>query len=232
MSERNNIANKEPAEPEKPRRGLRSRLRRFFLLHLPLAVTGTAVLLALLAVGLYLAASSAAFENAVRKRLIVSIEELTGGRVEIAFFHWRLLHFQAEADGLTIHGLEDPGEAPYAKIERLRVVLSLSNLFSPIVRLRSLEIDRPSLHLIVYPDGSTNQPHPRRPQTSSKPAIDTLFEIHAGHIAVEQGSFHYDGRAASFDYQDRYLPLDFAANDASLVMRYVPATFHTPVLSH
>ena len=228
MSERNNIANKEPAEPEKPRRGLRSRLRRFFLLHLPLAVTGTAVLLALLAVGLYLAASSAAFENAVRKRLIVSIEELTGGRVEIAFFHWRLLHFQAEADGLTIHGLEDPGEAPYAKIERLRVVLSLSNLFSPIVRLRSLEIDRPSLHLIVYPDGSTNQPHPRRPQTSSKPAIDTLFEIHAGHIAVEQGSFHYDGRAASFDYQDRYLPLDFAANDASLVMRYVPATFHTP----
>jgi len=228
MSEDNNIANNELAEPEKPRRGLRSRLRRFFLLHLPLAVTGTAVLLALLAVGLYLAASSAAFENMVRKRLIVSIEELTGGRVEIASFHWRLLHFQAEADGLVIHGLEDPGEAPYAKIERLRVVLSLSNLFSPSVRLRSLEIDRPSLHLIVYPDGSTNQPHPRRPQTSSKPAIDTLFEIHAGRIAVEQGSIHYDCRAASFDYQNRYLPLDFAANDVSLVMRYVPATFRTP----
>ena len=228
MSERNDIANHELPEPQKPRRSLRSRLRRFFLLHLPLAITGTAVLLALLATGLYFAASSAAFENAVRKRLIVSIEELTGGRVEIASFHWRLLHFEAEADGLVIHGLEDPGEAPYARIERLRVVLSLSNLYSPNVRLRSLEIDRPSLHLIVYPDGSTNQPHPRRPQSASKPAIDKLFELHAGHIAVEQGSFHYDCRAASFDYQDRYLPLDFAADDASLLMRYAPATFRTP----
>ena len=181
-----------------------------------------------MATGLYFAASSAAFENAVRKRLIASIEELTGGRVEIASFHWRLLHFEAEADGLVIHGLEDPGEAPYARIERLRVVLSLSNLFSPNVRLRSLEIDRPSLHLIVYPDGSTNQPHPRRPRSASKTAIDKLFELHAGHIAVEQGSFHYDCRAASFDYQDRYLPLDFTADDASLLMRYAPATFRTP----
>jgi translocation and assembly module TamB len=210
-------------EQQPPRRGLRSRARRFFLRHLPLAITGTVVFLALLAVGIYFVASSAAFENAVRKRLIASVEEMTGGRVEIASFHWRLLHFEAEADGLVIHGLEDPGDAPYAKIERLRVVLSLRNLFSPIVRLRSLEIDRPSFHLIVYPDGSTNQPHLRRSQVSSKPLIDTLFEMHAGRITVEQGSLDYDCRAASFDYQERYVPLDFAANDVSLIMRYVPA---------
>jgi translocation and assembly module TamB len=210
-------------ELEPPRRGLRSRLRRFFLRHLPLAVAGTVVLLALLDVGLYFAASSAAFENAIRKRLIASVEEMTGGRVEIASFHWRLLHLEAEADGLVIHGLEDPGDAPYAKIDRLRVVLSLRNLFSPIIRLRSLEVDRPSFHFIVYPDGSTNQPHLRRSQSSSKPLIDTLFEMHAGRIAVEQGSIDYDCRAASFDYQERYVPLDFAANDASLIMRYIPA---------
>jgi translocation and assembly module TamB len=228
MSEPEKIANQELPEPRKPRSAARRRLRRFFLRHLPLAITGAAVLLAVLAAGLYFAASSTAFENVVRKHLITSIEELTGGRVEIASFHWRLLHFEAEADGLVIHGLEDPGEAPYAKIDRLRVVLSLRNLFSPSVRLRSLEIDRPSLHFIVYPDGSTNQPHPRRRQTASKPAIDKLFELHAGRITVEQGSVHYDCRAASFDYQERYLPLDFTAGDASLAMRYVPATFHTP----
>ncbi|MGA3130488.1 MAG: translocation/assembly module TamB domain-containing protein [Terracidiphilus sp.] len=223
MSDRENLANNNILEPQKPQRSLRTRLRRFFLRHLPLAVTGTALFLALLAVGLYFVASSAAFENAVRKRLIASVEEMTGGRAEIASFHWRLLHLEAEADGLVIHGLEDPGDAPYAKIERLRVVLSLRNLFSPIVRLRSLEIDRPSFHFIVYPNGSTNQPHLRRPQSSSKPLIDTLFEMHAGRIAVEQGSIDYDCRAASFDYQERYVPLDFAANDASLVMRYIPA---------
>ena len=186
-----------------------------------------------LAVGLYFVASSAAFENVVRKRLIAQIEELTGGRAEIASFHWRLLHLEAEADGVVIHGLEDPGEAPYAKIEHLRVVFSLRNLFSPSVLLRSLEIDRPRLHFIVYPDGSTNQPHPRQPQTSSKSAIDNLFDLQAGRIAVEQGNFDYDSRAASFDYQNRYAPLDFSANDASLVMRYVPRdAAYARVLSH
>ena len=207
---------------------MRSRLRRFFLRHLPLAVACIVVLLALLSVGLYFVASSAAFENVVRKRLIASIEDLTGGRAEIASFHWRLLHFEAEADGLVIHGLEDPGEAPYAQIERLRVHLSVRNLFSPHIRLRSLEIDHPSLHLIVYPDGSTNQPHPRKPRKSRKSALDTLFDMQAGHIAVEQGILHYDNRAAAFDYQNRYAPLDFEANDVSVLLRYLPAAKGTP----
>jgi translocation and assembly module TamB len=226
MSERDNS----PAnnEPQPPRRRVRSRLRRFFLRHLPLAVAFTAVFLVVLAVGLYFIASSPSFENAVRRSLITRLEKLTGGRAEIASFHWRLLHFEAEADGVVIHGLEDPGEAPYAKIDRLRVVLSLRNLFSPSVRLRSLEIDRPSLHFIVYPNGSTNQPQPRRPQSSSTSAIDTLFELHAGSITVEQGNFDYDSRNASFDYQDRNVPLDFSANDASIVMRYVRATLRAP----
>ena len=127
-----------------------------------------------------------------------------------------------------IHGLEDPGEAPYAQIERLRVHVSVRNLFSPHVRLRSLEIDRPSLHLIVYPDGSTNQPHPRKPRRSRESALDTLFDMRAGHIAVEQGMLHFDNRAASFDYQDRYAPLDFEANDVSVLLRYLPAARGTP----
>ncbi len=215
-------------EPSVPRYKLRRFLRRFFLRHLPLAVTGIVLLLAVLAVGFYFVASSAAFQNFVRKRLIAEVEETTGGRAEIASFHWRLLHLEAEADGVTIHGLEDPGEAPYASIEHMRVRYSLRNLFSPTIRLRSLEIDRPSLHFIVYPDGSTKQPHPLQPQSSSKTAIYELFEIHSGRIVVEQGSIHYECRAASFDYQDRYLPLDFAANDVSLVMRYVPGMFRRP----
>ena len=44
--------------------------------------------------------TSRVFENEVRKRLIVQIEDATGGRVEIAAFHWRLLHLEAEADGV------------------------------------------------------------------------------------------------------------------------------------
>ena len=231
MSELNDkpITGEDPSPQPRPHRTVRSRLRRFFLRHLPLAIASIVVFLAVLAVGLYFVASSSAFENVVRTRLIAELEELTGGRAEIASFHWRLLHFEAEADGVVIHGLEDPGEAPYARIERLRVVLSLRNLFSPSVRLRSLEIDRPSLplHRLSQRIHESAASAPAA-ATSSSSAMDTLFEMHAGSITVEQGNFHYDCRNANFDYQNRNAPLDFSANDASLVMRYVSATFRTP----
>ena len=91
------MSDPEPTPPEKS-----SRLRRFFLLHLPLGVAGLAILLVVAVVGLYFAASSVAFENFVRRQMVNNLESATGGRVEIASFHWRLLSLEAEADGLVI----------------------------------------------------------------------------------------------------------------------------------
>ncbi|MGO8758194.1 MAG: translocation/assembly module TamB domain-containing protein [Terracidiphilus sp.] len=221
-----------PPEPESPQPAKRSRMRRFLLRHLPLTVAAATVLLLLTAVGAYFAASSAAFENLVRQRLIARIDALTGGRAEIQSFHWRLLHLEAQADGIVIHGLEDPREAPYAQIGHLRVQVSVLGFLSPRILLRGLEIDRPKVHLIVYPDGSTNQPHPRRPAKRNQSAIDTLFDLRAGRIAVDQGVFDYDDRASAFDSDHRYLPLDFQANAASLVLRYVPAGPGAPEFYH
>ena len=200
-----------------------SRLRRFFLLHLPLAVACSAILLGFTVVGLFFAASSASFENFVRRQMVNNLEAATGGRVEIASFHWRLLSLEAEADGLVIHGLEAPGEAPYAQAGHVRVRISVLGFFSPRILLRELEIARPQLHLIVYPDGSTNQPQPRKRRKPGKPVLDRFFDLKAGHVAVEQGVLDYENRAAAFDFQDRFIPLDFAANDLSLRMAYMPA---------
>ena len=123
------------------------------------------LLLAITLVGLYFWASSASFQNLVRAELITRLESATGGRVEIASFHWNLLHLEAEADGLVIHGLEAPGEAPYAQAEQLRVRFKLLQIWNPHIRLRELAIIHPQIHLIVYPDGSTNQPQPRKPRS-------------------------------------------------------------------
>ncbi|MGC9159549.1 MAG: translocation/assembly module TamB domain-containing protein, partial [Terracidiphilus sp.] len=56
-----------------------------------------------------------------------------------------------------------------------------------------------------------------------EPAIDRLFDLKAGHAAVEQGVLDYDDRAAAFDYQDRRIPLDFTVRDLALQLTYVPA---------
>ncbi|MGA9671210.1 MAG: hypothetical protein WBQ94_18515, partial [Terracidiphilus sp.] len=199
-------------------------LRRFFLRILPLTVAGVAILLAVTVAGLYFWASSDSFQGFVRKRLIAHIEQSVGGRAEIASFHWDLLNLEADANGLVIHGLEAPDEAPYAKVDHLRVRLSVLGLLSPRVLLRDLDISRPEFHLIVYPDGTTNQPHPRIPAKPGKPALDTLFDARAGHISIEQGVLDYEDRASTFDFQNRYTLLDLQANDASLLLRYTPAT--------
>jgi translocation and assembly module TamB len=213
------------AEPEAPRP---SRLRRFFLRHLPLTVAAATVLLAVTLTGLYYWASSPGFENFVRRQMVAKLEAATGGRVEIGSFHWHLLSLEAEADGVVIHGLEAPGETPYAQAERLRVRLSVLGFWSPRILLRDLEILRPQLHLIVYPDGSTNQPQPRKPRKPGKPALDSFFDLKASYVAVELGVLDYDNRAAAFDFQDRHIPLDFAASDLSVRMAYVPGTALNP----
>ncbi len=156
--------------------------------------------------------------------MVHRLETVTGGRVEIASFHWHLLSLEAEAGGLVIHGLEAPGEAPYAQAERVRVRFSVLGLLSPRILLRDLDIVRPQLHLIVYPDGSTNHPQPRKPRKQGKPVMDRFFDLKADHVTFEQGVLDYDNRAANFDFQNRHIPLDFSASDFSLRLVNMPAS--------
>jgi translocation and assembly module TamB len=192
-----------PAQEESPEQPRPSRLRRFFLRHVPLTLAGLMVVAALVTVGLYVWMSSAQFEDIARRRLIAELEKATGGRVEVASFHWRLLALEAEASGLVIHGTEAADEAPYARVGHLRASVSLLGFWSPTVNLRELEIDHPAVHLIVYTDGSTNQPHPSTPAATGTQNLNTFFDLQAGHIAVEQGVVDYDNRAAAFDAQNR-----------------------------
>ena len=217
----------EPTQPRKPRR-----LRRFFLRHVPLSLAALAILLAVAVAGLFFWASSSRGEALMRQRLVAWLEQATGGRVEIATFHWHLLNLEADAGGLVIHGLEAPGEAPYAQVENLRVRLSVLGFLSPRILLREAVVTRPAFHLIVYADGTTNQPHPGKPQKMKNSALDTFFDLQAGRVSVEQGVLHYEDRAANFDLQNRWIPLDFEANDVSLLMSYMPAALNAPEFYH
>jgi translocation and assembly module TamB len=194
----------------------------------PLSLAAIVALALLSATCLYYWMSSAQFENIARKRLIAELEKATGGHVEVATFHWRLLDLEAEATGLVIHGTEARSEAPYVRIDRLRASVTLFGFWSPNVELRDLEIEHPAVHLIVYHNGSTNQPQPRTPAPTFTQNLNTFFNLEAGHIAVEQGTLDYDNRAASFDAQNRRLPLDFQANDFSVLLSYAPATLSSP----
>jgi translocation and assembly module TamB len=196
----------EPSElPAKPRRRRHPVLLTLgVLLFLLIALAGSAVW--------YI--STPQFATKVRLRLIAELENATGGRVELQAFHWKLRHLEFEADGLTIHGLEAPGEVPYAHVEKLRIRLKLLSVLHPSVRLELLDAERPVVHIIVYADGSTNQPKPKRAASNLHDTINTIFDLQANRVMASNGIFLTNQQA---------MPFNLAADDVSLLVRYVAA---------
>jgi translocation and assembly module TamB len=158
-------------------------------------------------------ATTASFANHVRAKLIDVLATATGGRVELAKFSWRPLRLEAEVDGLTIHGLEAPGEVPYAHVDTLRLRAKIIDLFKAQVGLRWLEVEHPVFHLIVYPDGSTNQPVPKKKTESGKPVTDVIFDLQANRTEVNNGVLLVNQRA---------LPFNAAANNLAVKVTYRP----------
>jgi translocation and assembly module TamB len=180
---------------------------------------GGALLLLVVALiaGLLFYASSAHFSNQVRQRVISVLEDATGGRVEIKSLDWSLRHLSVEVHDLTIHGLERRGELPYAHLDRLYARVKILSFINARLGLDFMEVDRPAIHLIVYPDGSTNQPRPKAKPSSGGAEIGTIFDLQARRVEV------HDGMAL---INERSIPFRLAANNLGVVITYAPATNH------
>jgi translocation and assembly module TamB len=181
-------------------------------------VGGVLLLLLLVIVGGFLFyASTQHFANNIRQRVITVLEDATGGRVEIKSLTWSLRHLAVEVDDLTIHGLEGRGELPYAHVGRLYARAKILSFVDAKLGLDFLEVDRPAIHLIIYPDGRTNQPTPKGKQNDSGQTIRTIFELKARRAEV------HDGMAL---INQRSLPFQLAANNLGVVITYGPANGH------
>ena len=108
------------------------------------------------------------FRDLVRRRLVAMLEQMTGGRVELGSLHTVPFHFQMEVRDLTIHGREQPGEIPYAHVNSLMAQMKIWSILRADVGLDYVILDHPVIHIILYPDGSTNQPEPKVKQVSTQ----------------------------------------------------------------
>jgi translocation and assembly module TamB len=160
------------------------------------------VTLAVLAlVAWYLA--SARFQERMRRKVVAELEQMTGGRAELKSFRWKLSKLELEARDLTIHGLESSDRVPYVHADRLLLRLKILSLFRRQIGLRDLELEHPVVHIIVYRDGSTNQPAPRAKVTGEDVA-GILFEVGIDRLQVDGGELLWN---------DRRVPLDLTARD-------------------
>jgi translocation and assembly module TamB len=76
------------------------------------------------------------------------------------------------------------------------------------IGFHSLVLQHPVVHIIFYPDGSTNRPTPKEQGGAS---VEQLFAVSIRRLEVHRGELLW---------QDRSLPLDFTVNDISAGMRY------------
>src|SRR5579875_417940 len=176
------------------------------------AVLGVVLLGAFASLGWYL--RSPGFADLVRGKIITALEQATGGRVEMASFHWDLSRLAFEADDLTIHGLEPAGQAPYAHVDHVLLRLHIISFFEKRFSLEQVDLQHPVIHIIIYPDGTTNAPQPKIKPQGSKTAVQQLFDLAIARADLREGMLLLN---------QQKLPLDFAANDIAASMSYDPS---------
>ncbi|MGH9529331.1 MAG: translocation/assembly module TamB domain-containing protein [Terriglobales bacterium] len=119
--------------------------------------------------------------------------------------------FPVEARNLTIHGLEAKGDVPYAHVNRLVVHLKLSSVLTTGLAFQSVVFEYPTIHVILYPDGTTNQPAPARAAGSGNIPVENLFALSINELEVRNGELLLN---------DKRFPLDFTVNDVFADMNY------------
>ena len=154
--------------------------------------------------------STDSFQQRVRRRVVASVEKMTGGRVELGELHTIPFRLRVDARNVTIHGHEASDRAPFLHIDRLQAQLKIISLLSTTVGLHAVVLDHPVVHVITYPDGSTNVPAPHV-TASDQNALEQLVSLSVSHIAVERGELLWE---------DKKVPFEFDAHDMALLLNY------------
>jgi translocation and assembly module TamB len=172
--------------------------RKKLLLTSAAALAGLLVILAAASV---LVLQSSWFANFVREKLIATVEDSTGGRVEIGSFQFDWSHhLTVRIRNFVLHGKEARNVDPLLSASLLEVRLKLFGSFSKAVDLEYLGIQNPKANLIVYPDGTTNVPPPKvARQPSNTNGLKIVVDLAIHRFEINNGLLEYGQRKISFN---------------------------------
>lgn len=176
--------------------------RRWARRALVWATIGTLILAA--------AYESGLVERWMRRKLISSIQQGTGARVEIGGFHFYLWSLRARIDNLTLHGLEAADQPPLFHADRIDVDIRVVSFFGRKIALDELIVEKPKVAVRLDHDGRSNVPSPRR-AAGNHPWRATLFDLRIGRLELRDGSVAYN---------DAKVPLDVGGRDCNFGLRY------------
>ncbi|MGA8619946.1 MAG: translocation/assembly module TamB domain-containing protein [Candidatus Sulfotelmatobacter sp.] len=165
----------------------------------------------LAALGLFIYVNTESFQVLVRRRLVAEVERITGGRAEIASIHTIPFRLQAEVRDITVHGRESATGVPLAHADGIVARLKISSLLRSELAFNEVILEHPIIHVVFYPDGSSNFPPRKVGPESGQTPFEKLFALSIDHFELRHGQILWD---------DQNIPLDFIARDTSLRMDY------------
>ena len=127
------------------------------------------------------------FQNYIRQTILTSVEESTGGRAELGTLHFDWAHTTVVATDFVIHGTEAASAAPLLRVARVQLNLRLLPSLHHPWDISYLGVDRPQANVIVYSDGHTNVPSPRRKSTSNESPIESVVNLAIGRFELTNG---------------------------------------------
>jgi translocation and assembly module TamB len=150
------------------------------------------------------------FYNQVRLRVINTVETATGGRVDAGSFRFDWKRLRAEIKAFTLHGNEPSGRPPLLHADSIAVGLKVVSLLKRDVDIQYLDVVRPHVYLVVYPDGRTNVPEPKTARRGPN-AVETILNLAIGRFSAANGVFEVENRGATpFDAQGRNVSAHFS----------------------
>ena len=166
---------------------------------------------AVAALGLFIYVHTESFQALVRRRLVAELERLSGGRAEIGSIHTTPFRLQLAVRDITIHGRESGNDVPLAHADRITARLKISSLLRSELAFHEVILDGPVVHIVFYPDGTTNVLGRTLASANAGAAVEHLFALSIDHLELRRGQLLWD---------EQKFPLDFAARDISLLMDY------------
>lgn len=157
---------------------------------------GLAAVAMLFAIAGVLLVRSQWFFDYLKTRIVEEARRATGGQVEMRAFHFDWTKMRARIDGFVLHGTEASTEAPLVRLESATLGLRVISLFERAVDLQSLEVQKPEVNIILYPDGTNNFPGPD--SKTRKLWSDQLINLKIGTYRVEDGTLTFDQRRIPF----------------------------------
>ena len=135
--------------------------------------------------------SSAWFQHVLERQVVVNLEKLTGGRVEIAHFRFKPWLFQITMQDLVIHGSEAAGEQPLISVHDVEIGLSPGQFLHRRLRLRHVDLDKLQVHLRTNSQGITNLPVPLE-RISPEQGLTDLMNLSMGRLTLSHAAFFWN----------------------------------------